>query len=107
MATVNYPARVHFGQAKTGLAASVFCTVTDSAGTIQIARSASGVAEETDSAGSAVTGCYSKTLALDPTWFPAVIKWDLVGYAGVIVEETVGLDYASSVAVGVTAPAVR
>lgn len=96
MATYAYPLTAGFGAGYTGLAASLRYAVADSAGTIRIAATATGIAETV-----AGSGSYEVTATLDTAWpLPLKVTWTYTGDATFCVKETILGDTAASQALG-------
>jgi hypothetical protein len=95
MATFTADIVFSAGAANTGQAANVLYTVIDSGDVTRIASTGSGVTEETDAAGNAVTGVYRAKVTLDTSWaYPLRIKFVITGKTGVAGLGSFGQDRA-------------
>jgi hypothetical protein len=88
---ITIPLSVQCGSARSGQAANVRYTVTDSSGVVRVGPTGAGIAEKPDGNGALTTGAYGGTLSgVQVSWLPVVIDYTIVGVAGFIASDTVG-----------------
>lgn len=88
MSTFVFPIFANFGTGKTGLGTSVGYQVVSASGTVEIARTTSGITERQD-VNSAATGCYEAAPTLNTAWGYVRVIWDITGGAGLISEQVI------------------